>query len=113
MLNDNVKAWVAALRSGDYEQGTGQLYDGLGYCCLGVGCHVADKMGANLQRWEENGMLNADGKNWLGLQTSFGDFDNDNLADLNDNGSTFAEIADIIESEPLGLFAEVAHVEKA
>lgn len=32
--------WVAALRSGDYEQGRSQLsYDGK-YCCLGVLCEI-------------------------------------------------------------------------
>ena len=30
--------WIDILRSGDYKQATGQLYDGVGYCCLGVYC---------------------------------------------------------------------------
>lgn len=33
--------WVAALRSGEYQQITGQLRGGGGYCCLGVFCIVA------------------------------------------------------------------------
>lgn len=33
--------WIEALRSGDYEQARGTLYDGEGYCCLGVLCKVA------------------------------------------------------------------------
>ena len=28
--------WIEALRSGDYEQGVEELYDGNGFCCLGV-----------------------------------------------------------------------------
>ena len=32
------KRWVAALRSGKYEQAQGELFDGEGYCCLGVMC---------------------------------------------------------------------------
>lgn len=28
--------WLKALRSGEYEQITGALFDGRGYCCLGV-----------------------------------------------------------------------------
>lgn len=36
-LDPVVKAkWVAALRSGKYEQGKGYLKDGNSYCCLGV-----------------------------------------------------------------------------
>ena len=30
------RAWVKALRSGEYEQGCGALYEGGKYCCLGV-----------------------------------------------------------------------------
>lgn len=39
--------WLAALRSGDYKQTDGLLYqpaiggDAEGFCCLGVGCRVA------------------------------------------------------------------------
>lgn len=37
------KVWVEALRSGEYKQGTGQLYnyDHNQYCCLGVLASVA------------------------------------------------------------------------
>jgi hypothetical protein len=36
-------AWIAALRSGEYKQGYGKLYDSdtKAMCCLGVGCVVA------------------------------------------------------------------------
>jgi len=30
------KAWTEALRSGNYEQCTGQLHNGEGFCCIGV-----------------------------------------------------------------------------
>jgi len=48
-------------------------------------------------------------KDWIGLQRPDGTFETDDgvpdsLADLNDSGKTFAEIADIIESRPTGLF---------
>jgi len=33
--------WIAALRSGEYEQARSVLYNGTGYCCLGVLCKVA------------------------------------------------------------------------
>ena len=34
--------WVAALRSGDYQQGTGNLDDMGKFCCLGVACRLTD-----------------------------------------------------------------------
>jgi hypothetical protein len=39
--------WVRRLRSGDYAQGTGQLYRAPSneYCCLGVLCEVAVEVG--------------------------------------------------------------------
>ena len=44
-LNPERKALlVAALRSGEYQQGRGRLYDGIegGYCCYGVACVLAE-----------------------------------------------------------------------
>lgn len=32
--------WLKALRSGKYRQARHKLYDGKGYCCLGVLCRV-------------------------------------------------------------------------
>lgn len=41
-MNQELKAkWVAALRSGEYQQATGALKVLDGYCCLGVFCVVA------------------------------------------------------------------------
>lgn len=37
---DEIKIWIAALRSSEYRQTKNALQDGLGYCCLGVACHV-------------------------------------------------------------------------
>lgn len=36
-----VEDWVTALRSGKYEQTEETLYDGVGFCCLGVACDIA------------------------------------------------------------------------
>jgi len=38
---DNIRKWVAALRSGEHEQGTGALNQDGKKCCLGVACIVA------------------------------------------------------------------------
>lgn len=40
--------WVNALRSGEYKQGKEALFDGEGYCCLGVADRVC--FGAEFQR---------------------------------------------------------------
>lgn len=32
--------WLDALESGEYAQAMGQLFDGSGYCCLGVACEA-------------------------------------------------------------------------
>jgi hypothetical protein len=46
-MNPDIKAkWVAALRSGEYKQGTGSLRNSQNeYCCLGVLCEVAVEEG--------------------------------------------------------------------
>lgn len=42
MMNPELKQkWIAALESGEYKQARKVLYDGEGYCCLGVLCRVA------------------------------------------------------------------------
>ena len=42
---DNIKKWCDALRSGDYEQTKGELYNENkdSYCCLGVAAKVLDE----------------------------------------------------------------------
>ena len=34
------RKWIAALESGKFKQAKGRLFDGKGYCCLGVACVV-------------------------------------------------------------------------
>lgn len=95
--------WVAALRSGEYEQGTGWLLkigdDGKKrYCCLGV---LSEVCGVE---WGEPG---ASGEidpieGYRGLvPKSLGGVLHDKyeayLSTMNDVGSTFEEIADWIE----------------
>jgi hypothetical protein len=91
MTDDEARAWVAALRSGEYKQGKGQLKTPEGnFCCLGVANEVMalglpDHYGA-LQ--DKN--THAFTKLPRALQTTF--------YGLNDSRSlTFAEIAAYIE----------------
>lgn len=52
MNYDFIRAWIDALRSGEYKQTTGRLRNCYGYCALGVGCDVARKMGLTYFNWE-------------------------------------------------------------
>lgn len=141
-MNAKVKAqWLNALRSGEYQQTQGSLerleplepdgeYDGsdqwqntgapVGFCCLGVLCHLAYKAGIvdrddsvpSLGATYTSTSGRADGSNailpqsvvdWSGLPDVNPNADGDpinglSLASLNDRGSTFAEIADVIEA---------------
>ena len=116
-LNENAKAWVAALRSGDYTQTQKMLRrvtkeNGTSFCCLGVACDLyRNTVGGN---WDT--IVLADSEltpavmDWLGLEDSIGTYYNANgnnftLVGLNDNEYfTFAQIADVIKSQPKGLF---------
>ena len=129
-MNENAKKWVAALRSGEYRQCKSRLHRQDEYCCLGVAeelrlnsvgeswvAHpeLADEFvvpGWTGEHDEEPGyaVLSKETQDWLGLASDHGSWDaGDNprsLISMNDHGKTFAEIADIIESEPAGLFVE-------
>lgn len=129
-MNKNIKKrWVAALRSGDYPQGTGYLQTvdkhGSRFCCLGVLCDLAEQDGvikqaeplANVNGEEAhvtypdpsptaiNGrtasVLPRVVKEWSGLDSTHPLVDGGgrfyDLIDLNDEGTPFEEIADIIE----------------
>lgn len=115
MLNEVAKKWVAALRSGTYKQGRLKLRDREdNYCCLGVLCDLAVKEGvipapvltfwSSFSYQEETGSLPVEVRDWAGLKTCAGSFDNKSLMELNDFRIPFVEIAAIIKSEPEGLF---------
>ena len=128
-MSPEVKAeWLTALRSGEFEQGTGQLCSAEGkYCCLGVLSELAARRGVT----EAYVNLTADRKEygstldwlltppeamvWAGLDDAnpcmpghalseeqlarigFLADEDYSVAELNDAGLTFAEIADLIE----------------
>ena len=111
------KLWTAALRSGEYTQAKETLRDNRtgGMCCLGVACDIS-----GLGDWTGEFYITPGGANkgelqtpdvrdWLGLDAALGDYDSGNsLGELNDNGVSFAAIADIIEREPPGLLTDDA-----
>lgn len=115
-MNDNAKQWVAALRSGEYLQTRGHLHDDKGFCCLGVACDLYAKEHPEAVWKDGHGGLTFLGRSsvlpqpvasWIGLKELNGSaamlF---SLASLNDDGKSFEAIANIIDSEPPGLFAE-------
>lgn len=104
-----MQEWVAALRSGTYEQGKGALEKDGKYCCLGVLCDIAAQKGVCLTRTEEYlssqvsydssfGVLPNSVKEWSGIKDEMGRIKNmRSLVNLNDNGKSFEQIANIIE----------------
>ena len=96
MNQEFVARWVAALRSGEYAQTTGRLRDDAGYCCLGVAFDLLAKDGkgswAGVSK-EEGYIPSGYGETYVGLSLDR----QDDLAALNDNGATFAELANHIE----------------
>jgi hypothetical protein len=114
-MNDNMRKVLVALRSGEYTQTKGTLEDEHGHCCLGVMCDVYQKDTGISVDCRPNGSINGGNlsrhlavREWVGLVSDCGNIthkhrDSSSLAGLNDNGSTFTEIADFIELEPKGL----------
>lgn len=101
-MKPEIKAqWLAALRSGDYQQGRSLLHYEDRFCCLGVLCDLYAKDTGNT--WESNGsvcnmhrsdqLLPLQVQEWAGLKHS----DPMGLAGRNDDGATFEELAAIIE----------------
>lgn len=101
------KKWVKALRSGEYQQGQGQLRDGDQFCCLGVLCNLhaqSHKAFARTQKFpdeydREAAYPSEMVRKWAGIDTYNGWIPNldQSLAAFNDEGFDFNEIADLIE----------------
>lgn len=120
-LNPNAQKWVEALRSGEFTQTQNYLFDGNGYCCLGVACVLHARETGNEgfilteAEFEDentymylgaNELLPDEVREWLGLATENGKYDGSDLTTDNDsNDATFDDIAGIIECEPEGLFS--------
>lgn len=124
---------VAALRSGKYKQGRGHLRGDDGFCCLGVACDVSKLgewaqpdygPGALVPHWlyatksgeEGAAALPSDVADYYGFRRTDGSLGNGSryrikhipfraLTTANDSGAvSFEQIADVIESEPEGMF---------
>lgn len=128
MRKEIAERWVAALRSGEYEQSAGFLQTTEGYCCLGVLCDLHmretgdgewlppkfdDSVGQWRLRYRDD--LGVDGERtpplgvhaWADMEDTptvffrhrLGTEIRDAIANLNDGGYTFAQLADLIEEQ--------------
>jgi hypothetical protein len=109
-MNPEIRArWTAKLRSGTIPQAQKALYDGHGYCCLGVLCELAREDNIVTLEGDDSGPWFYGGEDaflpeavweWAGLSCGNpavpGD-DDHTLAELNDNNWAFAQIADAID----------------
>ena len=126
-MDEQIKQrWLEALRSGEYQQTKGTLHDTKGFCCLGVLCDVLKNDPLFRGEWVYNGgkvaqFVEEGGESSMALPSEVfmqrmgidrndpytqeprvftdGDIGKHRLATLNDEGYTFAEIADIIERD--------------
>ena len=107
-MNEQVKQkWVSALRSGDYQQTQNYLHTNDGFCCLGVLCDLYGKEhnvewnladdGNNYEFQDKKASLPSPVVEWAGVEDCNPVISFRSLANLNDTGSTFNQIADIIE----------------
>lgn len=111
------REWIKALRSGGHKQGRNFLFNGEGYCCLGVACVVAGlvpekstprEYKSTAREYKFVDISAPTGKMWtlppsvrekLGFASENGTYDeNKSLSDDNDRGKSFKQIANIVES---------------
>lgn len=108
-MNREIKnEWVKRLRSGEYDQIGSSLHTKDGFCCLGVLCEIAvdnevikppEFTGAEYRYVKSTSYLPLKVQKWAGIrQRGTYDKNKSNLAQDNDNGCTFDEIANIIEA---------------
>ena len=111
-MNPQIKQkWVSALRSGEYQQTKGFLRTDDGFCCLGVLCDLYGKEnnvewnlvnnGQNYEFQNYKSHLPSSVVEWSGVKDNnpFVNNQTDGLIGLNDKGSTFNKIADVIEEQ--------------
>ena len=121
-LGPNQTQWLQALRSGLYDQGRYALNRTNAFCCLGVACEIfdvkktishgtttvaygryLDECGAPIETIDLLQLYGSAGES----HAYYDDGETDNhrsLANLNDNGRSFLEIADTIEANPASYF---------
>ena len=102
MNRDIAEKWIADLRTNP-PQTRKALFDGNGYCCLGRLCILAGiepetSFNGSYAFINHTGVLPQKIADWAGVKTSCAAYRGGSLVSDNDNGKTFAQIADIIEA---------------
>lgn len=114
--NERIQLWQNALRSDRYKQTTGTLANEEGHCCLGVACEVAIANGLSVRKAEvgdgsfsydtETDVMPGVVADWFGVDicpvvVHDDDLDDDGdmgyLDHLNDTGTSFIKIAELLE----------------
>lgn len=117
---ENLRKWVAALRSGEFRQGRNRLFNAgdylaeepESYCCLGVVCEIMEREGTvepdphDGRHWRERAVLPQSAMKWLGVMLDNPIIGVDpkhggalNAATANDHYDwTFDQIADQVET---------------
>lgn len=107
MLTEPQKKWIEALRSGKYKQGKGFLKYKNTYCCLGVACEIfkdelaLEEIGVSVKSFDKNSSTCPEKViKHLDLYSKTGCKNNflTTLTTLNDNGMSFQEIANELET---------------
>ena len=122
-LGPNQEKWVRALESGKFKNANGYLYNPNtdGYCCLGVACVVFDVKKETMPDpqglvWTKYGQESAmyyvpkEVIELLGLRDTTGKIerkDIKSLAEMNDRGHAFEDIAKFIRENPGLAFIDV------
>ena len=90
--------WLKALRGEEYKQASSSLYTGRGYCCLGLLAELDGNLPIRPPRYKNDIFLGVSSRGdrmfySIGLPL----VEAHRLADKNDMGQSFKEIADYIE----------------
>ena len=113
-VTEHRRAWIDALRSGEYPQTKFRLVvvkssdpdQPVGYCCLGVACDLYGMVPTTVEAGRTllksfdgaDAVLPNEVQEWLGLADNNPTVGGRSLTSMNDNGATFADIADHLEA---------------
>lgn len=122
--------WVKDLRSNKFTQTAGALFQDGGRCCLGVACATYERLTGDKiltrRKNEDNARLFKNGndfedgvlpsvvQDWLGMYTKTGEYFDERgkrqalVEDNDDRGFSFKDIANLVESNPKGLFIDAS-----
>lgn len=100
-MNQVIKErWIRALRSGRYKQSQGRLYDGEGFCCLGVLEYAVFGLDPIFDKARQEFFLNGDAYTLVRSrrrEICITDITIGKLVAMNDGGRDFEDIAEALD----------------